>query len=379
MRAKRAYHVIFGLSLIGLTALGAWWVVFFKRSVDLERAAAIDELRSGAALAAFHIGHGTSPPAPGPIPGELPLELVEVDALGAADIIQRRVTPNFPGFAVRPTAAAMLELDDKVRRRWAMVVGEGGLLFLLIGVCTFMLYRLVRQERRYARRMEEFLNAVTHEMKTPLAGIKSLLQTLAAGKVPAGQEAALFSMGLKEVERLDHLVENVLISGRLRAEVFEVQLEPVPLRPLLEQFVAHRQGYLVDRPDAIRLVCEPSGTNAVAAADASALRVVLENLTDNAFKYGGKAPEVILRTHRTGEQLAISVEDQGVGFEPARAEELFLPFRRVLAGETTVKHGTGLGLSLARNLARRMGGELTAASDGIDRGSRFTVTLKEAR
>jgi histidine kinase len=185
----------------------------------------------------------------------------------------------------------------------------------------------------------------------------------------------LYGLGLKETRRLERMIENVLVAGRLRAERFDVQLTSVPLRPLLEEFVERRRLYRPDRPDALRLCWELKGEAGTVRADPAALRMIFDNLIDNAFKYGGEQPTIELHVVDQDGRIRVAVEDRGIGFPPDRAEDLFVPFRRALDSKGAVLPGTGLGLSIARTLARRMGGDLTARSDGPDRGSTFTVAL----
>jgi signal transduction histidine kinase len=377
MKRVRGYQILFGLTLLALTALGTWWTIFFMRSVELEKQARLDNLRHAAELTALMLGSGEEQPRPGPFPGDVPLEIVAASQVGEGEI-SVRTGPNFPDTAVRPTAGSIQAINDKVRRRRLMLIGEGAMLLVLLAVCVFMLYRMVRQEHRHIRDMEDFVSSVTHEMKTPLTGIKSMLQTFAADKVPEEEQARLWALGLKEAERLEHMVENVLISGRLRGGSFEVHPEFVELRSLLNGFVEHRRRYLVGQTGAIQLEWEPDQSDIGVHADPHALRVVLENLTDNAFKYGGSSPRITLRVENSQQTVRISVEDRGIGFPPEKAHELFDPFRRAIAGEHESQHGTGLGLSIAQALVLRMGGEITAHSDGPGKGSRFTVALKEA-
>ena len=378
MRRVRGYHILFAISLLVLGALGAWWLVFFMRSVELEKASDLNEAVHVAVVTSLMLGQQDRVPAPGTIIGKkVPVQIVRKADRQEGDRFSPMI-PRHPHMGVRPAPVLVKKIEAKAARRRLMFIGEGALLFLLLGVCTSMLFRLVRSERRHKRRMEIFLSAVTHEMKTPLAGLKSMLQTFAAGKVPDDQKMQLYSMGLKEAERLEHMVENVLISGRLRAEGIQVYKEAVEIRPLLEGFVEHRRRYLVDRPDAIELHWEAGAQETKVICDQNALNVVLENLTDNAFKYGGEAPVVGLRVKRSDGWLRISVEDRGIGFDPAKAEQLFIPFHRAFDARETVQHGTGLGLAIARALVDRMGGELSARSEGPGQGSEFTVSLREA-
>jgi signal transduction histidine kinase len=375
MNQGRGYHILFGATLLALLALGGWWVIFFMRSVELERDAAIEELRHRAELQAVRLGAGAASPATGPLLGEPELEVVAQEDREAGDL---SVTlPGHPALALRPARMAVSRIAERNHRRRMMVTGEGVLLFSLLAICTVMLYRQVRQQRLQMRRMESFIAAVSHEMKTPLTGIKSLLQTFVRGRVPPGQAQRLYAMGLKEAERLEHTIENVLLAGRLRAEQLETRVELVALRAILDRFVIHRQRTLVDRPESLSLAWDTDGELHV-KADSSALRLILDNLTDNAYKYGGPDPLVTIRVRREAGLALVLVEDRGIGFDSEQAEQLFTPFQRTSEAVDAVQHGTGLGLSIARALARRMGGELTAESDGPGTGSRFSLQLKEA-
>jgi signal transduction histidine kinase len=185
-------------------------------------------------------------------------------------------------------------------------------------------------------------------------------------------------MGLKEIERLEHMVENVLISGRLRVERYTVDPSPLALRGMLESFIEHRRQYLVGSRPVLRLLWEPGEQDLQVRGDPGALTVVLDNLVDNALKYGGESPEVTVRVRRAGDGVEVSVEDNGIGFDPGQAEGLFEPFRRAVDARGGSHHGTGLGLSISAALMRSMGGRLGAESGGPGKGSRFIVTLGEA-
>jgi signal transduction histidine kinase len=258
-----------------------------------------------------------------------------------------------------------------------MVGGEGGLLFLLLALFVGLLHRWAFQELSYMRRMESFVASFSHELKTPLSGIKSLLQTLLAQRVPAERQEELLQLGVRQAERLQRSIENVLLSGSLRAGRYQVRLEPVGVARTLESVVAaHGSAGEVNSP---RLTIEWDTTPAGATvrADAHALRIVLENLVDNALKYGDGS-EVRLRV-RSGEgRHFIDVVDHGQGFVPPDGTHLFLPFERGERGADPDPQGSGLGLHISRSLVRRMGGELRARSAGVGQGACFTVDLQES-
>jgi len=324
----RGHGVLFGLALVLLVALSLWWTVLIRGSVRAEREAALREV----ALMALIAGERGD----------------DFDRAGE----ERRI-------------------DERYGRRTVMVWGEGALLFVLVGVCFVMLARMIRQERREMAAMESFISTVTHEMKSPLAGIRSLLETAAAGGLPEDKRAEIMGMGIAEADRLEHMIENVLVAGRLRADRHPLELVLATPAGVLDPFVDHRRGLLGD----VSVSYGDGGRDAQMLVDPGSLRIVLDNLVDNAVKYGRGDPEVRIEVVVEGRSIRIDVKDRGEGFDPADAEELFTPFRRASAQGATGRHGTGLGLSIARTLVRRMGGELTAASEGRGRGACFTVRI----
>jgi signal transduction histidine kinase len=375
VKKEHIYHLLFGISLAALVALGTWWAIFFKHSVELERNDKLNELRFAVEKAALVLGQADNPPQVGPLSGAIPLEVIPASQSQSDDQIAAPLIPKYPELIVRPALNEIQRINTKLERRRVMVIGEGSLLFVLLGVCTFMLYRLVRQEHRHMTDMEVFVATVNHEMKTPLTGIKSLLQTFVAGNVPQTEEAKLYAMGLKETERLEHMVENILISGRIRGGRYRIQHQIIELKPFLDHFIEHRRRYLADQPDTLRLMWEAQQTNLKVSVDPYALQVILENLTDNAYKYGGPTPQVFLIVQNIDNKLCISITDTGIGFDPAKAEKLFIPFVRVTNLQPGIQHGTGLGLAIARALARQMDGDILAESEGLGKGSRFSLIL----
>jgi len=258
-----------------------------------------------------------------------------------------------------------------------MVFGEGVFLFLLLAICSFMLYTLMVEKQRHAERLESFFHAATHEMKTPLTGIKTLLETLRAGRIPDSERDKLLNLGLSGCHQLEHRIENVLIAGGLQAGQQKVNLSAIALAPLLTAFIEHRLNTLAGRQEEVRLStpCDPA---LIIQVDPDLLRVVLENLVDNGLKYGGDNPLVEIAVAQCDGVIGIAVSDNGIGFDASVKEAIFTPYRRALSDGHKVHHGTGLGLSIARNLCRKMGGDLVAMSRGHNKGATFTITLQAA-
>jgi glutamate-1-semialdehyde 2,1-aminomutase len=360
----RTHHFFFGLALGLLVALAAWWIVLMSRTVGAEDRLARERLRLEAALhATLLAADPAARPRPGPLPDDPELEIVPAGP-GAGAPIGRT------GLSVRPVPRLLGEQDATVRRKRLMVIGEGSLMLLLVGSCVLMLYRLVDAERRYRRDVDHFLSRVTHEMKTPLAGVKALLESVRDGRVPAERLPRLAALGLKQAERQEHLIQNLLTAQRVASGAGAVTSETLDVSELLDSFVHHRRETMALAEDRYELDC-PEGLQA--RGNAGAIVTILENLADNADKYG--AHRLSLSARLDGDRVRVVVADDGEGFEPADAATLFRAFRRGATGTPAARHGTGLGLHISRELAREMGGDLRAASEGRGRGATFTLEL----
>jgi signal transduction histidine kinase len=259
-----------------------------------------------------------------------------------------------------------LEIAARHDRRNVMLVGESTLLGLLLSGSLVVLFLLAQRRKQQREDMEKLLQFTSHEFKTPVAGVKGLLQSLALGSIPEAQRAELIQLGQLECDRLEHLAETILAYQRAMSREPREGLRPLDAAQFVADLLAHRartaSGGGIDPPS-----IEP----VMVMADRDGLRVILENLLDNAQKYGGGRVQLAGSVREGRWQL--DIRDQGRGFEPNTAEKLFDAHNRG-SGEG-VTHGAGLGLAIARQLARRMGGNITAHSAGAGKGAVFSVTL----
>ena len=369
MRRDWLLITLFGLTLVCMGAMVIWWTIFMNNAVVLEQRVAKSELLVSSYQQAVILGNNPLAPTLG---FSDTLELVDCVDGSANNAIE--LIPYHPETCIQPATSTIIEIQDRLARRHGMVTGEGFFLFGLIAVCSFMLYYLVGQQQRHAARMESFFHAATHEMKTPLTGIKTLLETLRARRVPEADRDKLLDLGLEGCQRLERRIENVLIAGGLRTGGQQVHVTSVDLKPLLSKYIDQRAHTLAGRPEDVRLI-DSGGDDLLVLVDKDLLLVILDNLVDNGLKYGGPDPLVEITVTSQEHAVIISVSDQGIGFDPAQNDALFTPYRRALSEGHTIQHGTGLGLSIARDLCRQMGGSLEAHSDGLDSGATFTVTL----
>ncbi len=258
------------------------------------------------------------------------------------------------------------ELSSQHDRRNVMLVGESTLLGLLLSGSLIVLFLLAQRRKRQREDMEKLLQLTSHEFKTPVAGVKGLLQSLAIGSIPEAQRAELIRLGQLECDRLEHLAETILAYQRAMAREPSESVPAIEAARFIADLLAHRAR--TSSGGAVEL-----GVIAAAhvLADRDGLRVILENLLDNAHKYGGG--KVRLSAAAADGFWRLEIGDEGRGFAPESAEKLFELHDRG-SGEG-VTHGAGLGLAIARQLARRMGGDIRAHSAGPGHGAVFTVTL----
>ena len=262
------------------------------------------------------------------------------------------------------------ELVAEYDRQLWMMLGESGTLLFLSVVLVSFAFLQARRERIQIRRLEGVLTASTHELKTPVAAVRGLLESLQSGVLPAERAGPYLSRGLESCSRLEHMIEAILAYQAALARPVPLQVRTLGAWVL--PVVEHRQSS--EPSEKISLELGGMASVDVFAAEDN-IRVILENLLDNARKYG--TGEVRIWAERAGERgvIWLHVQDQGLGFEPAEAERIFEPYERGTAGQR--RHGTGLGLYIARRLARALGGELSARSEGPGKGACFSVRLRE--
>ena len=204
-----------------------------------------------------------------------------------------------------------------------------------------------------------------------MAGVKGLLQSLALGSIPESQRAELLRLGQTECDRLEHLAETILAYQRAMARDPRAGVENIDVSRFMSDLLAHRARTSTGGEVAL------AGIDAVQVrADRDGLRVILENLLDNAHKYGGG--EVRMSASAGEGRWRLDISDRGRGFPPEAAEKIFDIYNRGSSSRGSgdgMSHGAGLGLAIARSLARRMGGDIMARSAGPGQGAVFSVTL----
>jgi signal transduction histidine kinase len=247
--------------------------------------------------------------------------------------------------------------------------------FVLVG--SYFIARAVTRELEVARLQSDFVSAVSHEFRTPLASLRQLSELLSDGRVVGEKRRQEYYETLHwESERLYRLVESLLDFGRMEAGARQYRFELLETEPLfrgvVEEFAqeARERGYRVD-------VTQQEHLPRV-HADREALARALWNLLDNAVKYSPHNKTVWAEAACENGQVAIRVSDKGLGIAPNEQKRIFKKFVRATSADATGARGTGLGLTMVEHIVGAHGGQVRVDSKpGI--GSTFTILLPRAK
>ena len=258
---------------------------------------------------------------------------------------------------------------------WVLLV-LGTIFFAVVMVGLVWLCAWLVAEVRLNQRQRAFLDAVTHEMKTPLASVRLGLETLQRHRLDEARRGEFIrSMG-EDLDRLDETIALVLAAARAeeRGGVAWRDRPPVDLGELLGDSVAElRERH--DLPEgAVQL--DPVGATTV-LGDRGELALIFRNLLENAFKYSPGRPAIHVSVHRSSEgRVDVTIGDAGIGIPRRELRKVFQRFHRAGRDVQRQVAGLGLGLFVVRAMVRRQGGRVVAESDGEGQGSRFVVTLR---
>jgi signal transduction histidine kinase len=258
---------------------------------------------------------------------------------------------------------------------WVLLVLGAVLFALLMAGLVWLSVWLIR-EMRLNQRQTAFLDAVTHEMKTPLASIRLYLDTLSRHDPEPARRSHFLSLVREDLDRLDHTVDQVLAAARAEEPGRRLPSGRVALAEVLGSCIREiRERYALPEK-AVALDVDPATK---VRGDATELGVVFRNLLENAVKYSSEPVEVRVRVRRRAEdRIDVDISDRGIGIPARELRKIFRRFYRVGRDMQRTASGLGLGLFIVRNLVRRQGGKVVARSDGDGEGSRFVVTLREA-
>lgn len=256
------------------------------------------------------------------------------------------------GYHLIDLTRASHHTDQTITKRIVMIIGEGSVFLVLLLFGLWKIKRSIKKEIRIARQQNNFMLSVTHELKTPLAATKLYLQTIQKHKLSEEKQIELIQKALDESSRLETLVEQILTASRLEQQAMPRLMTSVSLKEFLSKLIAIQEKRfnisirMNDFKD-IQLETDPLiFTN------------ILNNLIENGFKYGYTDQGLDLTISKDDQYVSIAVRDYGKGIPAEQQDLLFKKFNRLENEETRSTKGTGLGLFIAKECARTLGGNL---------------------
>ncbi len=266
-------------------------------------------------------------------------------------------------------SAAYQELNQKYTRQEWMILGEASLFILSLVIGIWLMNRGFVKEIDVARQQRNFLLSITHELKSPIAGIKLVLETFKKRALNEDQTRQLTHNALQDTERLNTLVNNLLMAARIE-DAYEISLEPHNLNELVEQVISE----IRQRNPAVEINFKPE-KDYLAFIEVGAIHIVLINLLENAIKYSqGEIKNIEISLQQNDQFIDLCVSDHGIGIPDNEKENVFMKFYRVGSEDTRSTKGTGLGLYIVKGIVEAHKGKIKI-EDRIPNGSRFVVSL----
>jgi signal transduction histidine kinase len=261
-----------------------------------------------------------------------------------------------------------------------VVTALAGVLLIVLCGGFFLLYRLGGRQIALARQQQDFVSAVSHELKTPITSIRLYGELLREGWAPEEKKKTYYAYIHEESERLSRLVDNVLQLARMTRNELRLERRPVQVSVLLDS-VRSKVASAVERAGfTLHIDCLAAAASATVEVDPDAFSQIVINLVDNAVKFSARAEHKVVELGCSAapkDRVVVRVRDYGPGVPKAEMRKIFELFYRVEGGLTRETLGTGIGLALVRQLAQAM----DATVDVVNRepGAEFTITFPRAR
>jgi signal transduction histidine kinase len=261
---------------------------------------------------------------------------------------------------------ALNHIEDQKRRNTIKYIGEGATFLLLIILGAAFIYRLVRRQFRVQQQQQNFMMAITHELKTPISVARLNLETLQRHVLNEEKQKKLLQSSLQETMRLDTLINNILVLSQIDAGSYPSSKEEIDFSDLALDVIQQFKNRYPEKK--LTTDIEP---DADLVGDPILLKLLVSNLLENANKYSDKCAPITCRLQK-GNQIKFQVIDEGSGITEEEKKNIFQKFYRIGNEQTRKTQGTGLGLYLCKKIAAYHGADIFV-TDNQPRGSIFTV------
>ena len=260
-----------------------------------------------------------------------------------------------------------LAIDAVQGRNTLKYIAEGVTFLILILIGAFFVYRSVRRQFRMQQQQQNFMMAITHELKTPISVAKLNLETLQKYNLGAEKQQKLIRMTLQETSRLDTLINNILVSSQLEGGGYISSKEELDFSSLFKDCIREAKSRYPDR-----VFIEDIEPEIEILGDPLLLQLMISNLVENAIKYSSKDKPVICKLGRHGRDVILNIIDEGIGVHETEKTKIFQKFYRTGNEATRKTQGTGLGLYLCRKIAEDHNADISVTNN-VPSGSNFAI------
>ncbi len=265
-----------------------------------------------------------------------------------------------------------LQIEDARKRKTAQYIGEGTTFLALILLGAVFVYRATRRQIKLAQQQQNFMMAITHELKTPIAVAQLNLETLQKRKLEEDTQQKLISNTLQEANRLNTLCNNILLASQLDAGGYRANTEEINFTDLVEGCVDEFKSRFPQRT-----ITEQIQESVYLNGEPLLLQMLVNNLVDNARKYSPKELPIMVSLREENHIATLTITDMGQGIPEPEKKRIFEKFYRSGDERTRNTKGTGLGLYLCSKIAKSHKGNISV-TDNLPTGSSFVVTLRTA-
>lgn len=267
-------------------------------------------------------------------------------------------------------AEKMEAINNETTRNTGKYIAEGITFLILILIGASFVYRSVKRQFKLQQQQQNFMMAVTHELKTPIAVARLNLETLQKYNLDPEKQKKLIRTTLDETTRLNFLTNNILVSSQLEAERYKSDKEELDLSALLKDCV---QDFKKRYPD--RLFNQKIEDDADVKGDPLLLQILINNLLENALKYSPKEGIITAVLKKNSSNLQLHIIDEGPGIPDEEKKKIFSKFYRIGNESTRKAQGTGLGLYLCQKIAKGHNADISVTNNAPS-GSNFAVIFK---
>ncbi len=260
------------------------------------------------------------------------------------------------------------ELNAKLHARWIMIAGEGSVFIAILLIGIYQIRKTFKKETALAQQQKNFLLSVTHELKSPIASTKLQLQTLQKHELDRNKQKEIISNAISDTDRLNNLVENILLAAKIENSVFNIHKENCNLSDYLREGLNQTISSF-NYKQKLELNIDPAIFMPI---DRTSFPSIVLNLVENAVKYSPDNSKITVSLRKGKEQIILCVADEGAGILDTEKVRIFQKFYRVGNEETRNTKGTGLGLYIVNYLVEQHNGTICVKNNHPN-GSIFEV------